>query len=261
MAELVTVYDSINIGNAPAGSYLMAYGNGAYRNVAEAAAHGTVVGYIDVLNTMPGQWGWLDIENGDASVNDAEGWYGTGIYCNLSTWPDVLAAMSTLRSKQMCFWIADYTEQPHLPQITRSGVTYTAAGCQYQGGPTAPFDVSVFQPSVLNIPQTSNPPEAAVPTLNQDIVSIVPTTTNGGYWLVASDGGVFSFGDAAGFAANPVPNLKLNRPIVDAKATTTNRGLWLVGGDGGVFALGDAAAHGSLPAEGVTPAPEAPIEH
>ena len=34
-------------------------------------------------------------------------------------------------------------------------------------------------------------------TLNKPIVGAAATPTGGGYWLFASDGGVFSFGDAA----------------------------------------------------------------
>ena len=34
-------------------------------------------------------------------------------------------------------------------------------------------------------------------TLNQPIVGMAATVDGGGYWLVASDGGMFSFGDAA----------------------------------------------------------------
>ncbi len=33
-------------------------------------------------------------------------------------------------------------------------------------------------------------------TLNQPIVAMASTPDGGGYWLVASDGGIFSFGDA-----------------------------------------------------------------
>ena len=33
--------------------------------------------------------------------------------------------------------------------------------------------------------------------LNQPIVGMAATPDDGGYWLVAGDGGIFSFGDAA----------------------------------------------------------------
>ena len=32
--------------------------------------------------------------------------------------------------------------------------------------------------------------------LNAPVVNLAPTPDGGGYWLVASDGGVFAFGDA-----------------------------------------------------------------
>jgi photosystem II stability/assembly factor-like uncharacterized protein len=64
-----------------------------------------------------------------------------------------------------------------------------------------------------------------------------------GYWLVASDGGIFSFGDAAFFGSTG--NLKLNKPIVGMTSTPSGTGYWLVASDGGIFAFGDAAFHGS----------------
>ena len=35
--------------------------------------------------------------------------------------------------------------------------------------------------------------------LNQPIVGMAATPAGGGYWLVAADGGIFAFGDAAFF--------------------------------------------------------------
>jgi hypothetical protein len=64
-----------------------------------------------------------------------------------------------------------------------------------------------------------------------------------GYWLVASDGGVFAFGDAA--YAGSMGASPLNRPIVGMAATPDGKGYWLVASDGGVFAFGDAAYAGS----------------
>ena len=64
-----------------------------------------------------------------------------------------------------------------------------------------------------------------------------------GYWLAASDGGVFNFGDAAFFGSTG--GIPLNRPIVTMAATPSHRGYWLVASDGGVFSFGDAGFHGS----------------
>jgi Cu/Zn superoxide dismutase len=107
-----------------------------------------------------------------------------------------------------------------------------------------------------------------------------------GYWLVASDGGIFAYGDApflgstgamkltrpvVGMAATPsgdgywmvasdggvfnygdapfvgsTGNLKLNEPVVALAPTPSGQGYWLVAADGGVFAFGDAVLYGSL---------------
>ena len=69
------------------------------------------------------------------------------------------------------------------------------------------------------------------------------TPTGHGYWLVASDGGIFAFGDAAFHGSMGGP--PLNEPIVGMAATPTGGGYWLVASDGGIFAFGDAAFHGS----------------
>ena len=64
--------------------------------------------------------------------------------------------------------------------------------------------------------------------------------TGDGYWLVASDGGIFAFGDAAFFgstgahAAEP-PDRR------DGGDRAAGNGYWLVASDGGIFAFGDAA--------------------
>ena len=69
------------------------------------------------------------------------------------------------------------------------------------------------------------------------------STPGFGYWLVASDGGVFSFGDARFFGSTGA--LRLTRPIVGMAATPSGHGYWLVASDGGVFAFGNAPFVGS----------------
>jgi hypothetical protein len=71
------------------------------------------------------------------------------------------------------------------------------------------------------------------------------TADGAGYWLVAADGGVFSYGDAQfhGSAAD----LTLNAPIVGVAGTRPASGYWLDGSDGGVFAFGSAPFWGASP--------------
>jgi hypothetical protein len=65
----------------------------------------------------------------------------------------------------------------------------------------------------------------------------------GGYWLAASNGGVFTFGGAQFYGS--AGNLVLNKPIVGMAATPGGGGYWLVASDGGVFSFGDAQFYGS----------------
>jgi cell wall-associated NlpC family hydrolase len=60
---------------------------------------------------------------------------------------------------------------------------------------------------------------------------------------VASDGGVFTFGDAAFYGSTGA--IRLNQPIVGMAPTPDGEGYWLVASDGGVFTFGDAAFYGS----------------
>ena len=71
------------------------------------------------------------------------------------------------------------------------------------------------------------------------------TTHDGhGYWLVASDGGIFSFGDAPFYGS--AGSLHLFEPVVGMVATPSGQGYWFVASDGGVFAFGDAYFVGSI---------------
>ena len=87
-----------------------------------------------------------------------------------------------------------------------------------------------------------------VSQLNAPIVGIAATPDGGGYWLVASDGGIFNFGDAGFYGSTG--GIHLNKPIVGMAATPDGGGYWLVASDGGVFNYGDAGFYGSVPAGG-----------
>jgi len=87
--------------------------------------------------------------------------------------------------------------------------------------------VAVVASSVL---PSAAPPAAASSNVNA-------------YWLVASDGGIFSFGGAQYYGSTG--GTVLNKPVVGMAATSDGAGYWLVASDGGIFNYGDAHFFGS----------------
>ncbi len=78
-------------------------------------------------------------------------------------------------------------------------------------------------------PLTSTGPIRAAPT--------------SGYLQVASDGGIFAFGDAAFHGS--MGGRRLNQPVVGMASTPDGQGYWEVASDGGIFAFGDSKYYGS----------------
>jgi hypothetical protein len=76
-----------------------------------------------------------------------------------------------------------------------------------------------------------------------DAVDAQDGASSDGYWMVARDGGIFSFGSAAFHGSTGA--MTLNRPIVGMASTPSGNGYWMVASDGGIFSFGDAAFHGS----------------
>ena len=88
------------------------------------------------------------------------------------------------------------------------------------------------------------------------------TPDGNGYWLVASDGGIFSYGDAQFYGSTG--SIHLNSPVVGMAAGPGGNGYWLVAADGGIFNYGSADFYGSAgslhlnkPVVGMAAAPSA----
>ena len=87
-----------------------------------------------------------------------------------------------------------------------------------------------------------------------------PAAGQHGYLTVASDGGIFAFGqDFCGSTGS----LVLNKPVVGMAAVPGQGGYWLVASDGGIFSYGDAGFYGSTgslhlnaPVVGMAPTPD-----
>jgi IPT/TIG domain len=81
------------------------------------------------------------------------------------------------------------------------------------------------------------------PALPGGFTFVVPPKRNG-YWMVASDGGIFSFGSATFHGS--MGAVKLNQPVVGMASLPDGSGYWMVASDGGIFSFGTATFHGSM---------------
>ena len=79
--------------------------------------------------------------------------------------------------------------------------------------------------------------------LNKPIVGMAALPSGRGYWLVASDGGIFAFGKTAFLGSTG--DLTLVSPVVGIAPSATGDGYVLVASDGGLFAFGDVPFFGS----------------
>jgi hypothetical protein len=75
-------------------------------------------------------------------------------------------------------------------------------------------------------------------------MDIVRTPSGNGYYIVAADGGVFTFGDAKYFGS--MGGKHLNQPVVDMAVRPQGDGYWLAAADGGVFSFGAAKYLGGM---------------
>jgi Big-like domain-containing protein len=90
---------------------------------------------------------------------------------------------------------------------------------------------------------------------SSSVSSAQSLTINGaapGYWLVGSDGGIFSFGSAQFYGSTG--GLTLQRPVVGIVPTSDHAAYWLDASDGGVFSFGNTRFYGSVPGLGLHPA-------
>ena len=112
-----------------------------------------------------------------------------------------------------------------------------ASSAHAESGTPGPNAVTAFG-AATTVPGTT------LGGLSSPVVGVAATPDGNGYWAVASDGGIFSFGNAA--FEGSAGGIHLHAPIVGMAATSDGGGYWLVASDGGVFAFGDAVFVGSM---------------
>jgi hypothetical protein len=140
--------------------------------------------------------------------------------------------------------------------------TGTWSSCVDKGGSSALLPLSAPEPSQVGIApapggagyrqvdQDGNVAAEGTPALsapnpgtNAPVVGIAASSAvSNGDWVVASDGGVFSYGSAVFQGSEGSSHL--NKPIVGMAADSATGGYWLVAADGGIFSF-NAPFYGS----------------
>ena len=115
------------------------------------------------------------------------------------------------------------------------------SGTAYADGASDPFTANqtLFAQWTVNATNPTPRPTSPAPPTSP------PAAAAKGYYLVGSDGGIFTFGGAQFYGSTG--NMKLQRPVVGITATVNEGGYWLVASDGGIFSFGDAAFMAPFP--------------
>jgi SpoIID/LytB domain protein len=137
--------------------------------------------------------------------------------------------------------------QAAFPQIgTLTSLTVTARnGLGDYGGRVSQMTISGTSGSV-NITGNTFAADFSGYGVQSNWFSIASQPSGGvtGYWVVGSDGGLFSYGAATYYGS--MGGSPLVQPVVAMAATTDQKGYFMVASDGGIFAFGDAAFAGSM---------------
>jgi hypothetical protein len=131
---------------------------------------------------------------------------------------------------------------PGAPATNGTGRHITLGGESFDG-----YYIVHRSRAVDNLEDAPND-EQVTGKLNNPIVGMASTPDGGGCWMVASDGGISSFGEAPFYGSTGA--IHLNRPIVGMASTPDGGGYWMVAADGGVFTFGDSPFAGSATGEG-----------
>ncbi|MET0419971.1 MAG: endonuclease/exonuclease/phosphatase family protein [Actinoplanes sp.] len=109
--------------------------------------------------------------------------------------------------------------------------------------PNRPPQIGAFSPDGTVVPGTQ--PTLTASASAPDTDALTSTSSGEGYWLVDTNGDVFTYGDARyhGTLRDAGVNVK---DVVGLVRTPDSGGYWIAGRDGGVYAFGNATFHGSM---------------
>jgi len=183
-----TMYDGITPATVPAGAALYAgYVGGHWPSYAAlAAAHPSAL-HVSIAVNASESARCLDVENGDASPQQAPGWVleqraagnpDPWVYMNYSTWAAVQAAFAAQRVPPPLYWVALYVTDPaNVPDIPDGAI-----GIQYYdfGG----YDASIMADHIPGLDPAPAPAAPAAPVPEQEIDMLLVSNPQG-IWLLS----------------------------------------------------------------------------
>ena len=216
---------------------------------ATAPAHSA--GIVDVTVTTPG---------GTSHTTDADEFQlrrtrcstcATAGHLTIGEHDPRLLACRWLRRRDLHLRLSSVLRLDRFSQVAASCRRHCADGGQGVGtGSTPPtagifaFGDSGFYGSLPGLGLAPYGIGRAEISLDAPIVGMVPSADGGGYFLVASDGGVFAFGDAR-FAGSCPGIGGCSGAAVAVMPDATGNGYWLVTQTGHVYTFGDAPYFGA----------------
>ena len=220
-----------------------------------------------VYSLAQGAPSWLSINAGTGTVSgtppSGTGTFSYQVIAANTVAPDATTAL---------FDVSVSGVAPTAPTLSAGSLTFTAGtsgsvSFSSTGAPTPTLSEAGTLPAGLTFSGSNGAGTATIagtPTGAAGTYPITVTASNGvspaattsftlhvvqaglagqGYWLVASDGGIFSFGDAK-FHGSTGTDLSTSR-LSAWPSIPTASGYWLVASDGGIFSFGDAKFYGS----------------
>ncbi|HVF75619.1 MAG TPA: SpoIID/LytB domain-containing protein [Acidimicrobiales bacterium] len=200
---------------------------------------------------------------GDGRIASTEFSSSTGGYTAGGAFPAVPDAGDNVSSNPNHTWTAAVpvsdiqARYPSLGTLVAVDVT-NRNGLGDMGGRVTSL---VLRGSNGNVTLTGNQFRSAF-GLKSDWFSVQGQPSGGvdGYWAVAPDGGIFTFGNAPFYGS--MGGQYLAKPIVGMAAKPDSTGYWMVATDGGIFTFGGATFFGSMggkplnkPIVGMAPTP------
>ena len=156
------------------------------------------------------------------------------------------AVVTTLQSN------TGFQNSPLITKDPNGTIGITLAGYQSSGSFLYHYEIAGSNGSVVNEagawPQFHHDAQltgdAGTPAPVVQVACSAPSGAPNGYYLSASDGGIFSYGNLP--FCGSTGNIALNKPVVGMAVTHDGGGYWEVASDGGIFAFGDAQFYGSM---------------